>query len=96
MVVTCFAHVPFPIVLVFEGVNLHSAELVFVVQDPVYTDISPSEDIEGINESASLLKNGRFGVIVWSVKLERLSIDDMLSDTNWAEPEAGRNAYATS
>ncbi len=91
-------HVPFPMVLVFEGVNLHSAELELVEQDPVYTETSPAEDIEGMNASASLVKNGRLGVISWRVRFERYRVDDTLIDTNCdvVELAAGRKAYATS
>lgn len=64
VVVTSCAHVPFPVVLVFEGVNLHSADAEDVEQDPVYTDISPLYAIVGVNAVLSLATNGRLEVIV--------------------------------
>lgn len=82
VLVTSCAHVPFPIVLVLEGVNLHNVELVFVEQDPLYTEISPTEDMEGIKALVSLVVKGRSGVIISRLRFERLRVDDMLSDTN--------------
>lgn len=97
VVVTSCIHVPFPMVLVVEGMNLHSAELEFVEQDPVYTDISPADDMDGMNASASPVVNGRSVVRVSSVRFKRLRVEDILSDTSCVDvdPDTGRNAYAT-
>jgi hypothetical protein len=81
LVVSC-AQVPLPIVLIFEGVNLHNVELVFVEQVPLYTEISPIEEMEGIKAFVSLVVKGRSGVIISRDRLERLRVDDILSDTN--------------
>jgi hypothetical protein len=64
VVVVCIAHVPFPIVLVFVGVNIHNLVEEGVEQDPAYTDISPAEDIEDMNAVELSLVNGRLDVIV--------------------------------
>jgi hypothetical protein len=62
--VVCCSQVPFPMALVLEGVNLHSAELWDVEQEPVYTDISPMEEIDGMKAVESSLVKGRFGVML--------------------------------
>ncbi len=94
LVISC-AHVPFPMMLELSGVKRHNAELVDVTQDPVYTEISPWADMEGMKASLLLLKNGRFGDITSRTRLEGEMVDDMLSDTNsWALVSAGRKAYA--
>ena len=77
------SQVPFPIELPFVGVNLHNEELVDVEQDPVYTDISPADDIEGMKALVSLLRNGRFGEMLSRDRLDGDSVDDILRDTSW-------------
>lgn len=64
-----FVHVPSPIVLVLVGENLHSVALDDVEQEPAYTEISPADDMEGMNAVELSLENGRLDVIV---SIERL------------------------
>lgn len=80
---------PFPVVLVFKGVNLHSWELVEVEQEPAYTEISPAEDMEGMNAVESLLRNGRLGVIVSRDRFEAEIMEDMFKDKSVCLFESG-------
>ena len=80
-VVSC-SHVPFPLVLVCVGVNRHTAELVDVEQEPAYTDISPAEEIVGINAMLSSVRNGRFGVIVSRDRFDIDIVEDILRDAS--------------
>jgi hypothetical protein len=75
--------VPVPIELPFVGVNLHNEELVEVEHDPVYTEISPAEDIEGTKALVSSLRNGRSGEMLSRDRLDGDSVDDILKDTSW-------------
>lgn len=96
LVISC-AHVPFPKLLVLSDVKRHNAELVLVEQEPVYTDISPREEMDGMKASLLLLKNGRFGDMTSRARFEGEMVDDILSDTNsCALASAGRKAYARS
>lgn len=91
------AHIPSPIVLVLEGVKRHNAALLDVAQDPVYTDISLREDIDGMNALLLFLRNGRSEEMISRVRVEGETIEDILSDTNWVvSVPIGRNAYARS
>lgn len=95
-VVSC-AQVPFPISLVFEEVKLHSSELVDVVQEPVYTEISPRGDIDGMKALLLLSRNGGPAEMVWKDRFDVEMLEDMFSDTNWVvESVAGKKAYAMS
>lgn len=60
LIVCCF-HVPFPVVLVFEGVNRHSSDAA-VEHEPVYADISPAADIDGQKVLDSSWRNGKSDV----------------------------------
>lgn len=97
--VVCCVHVPFPILLAFDGVNLHSSELDAVWQEPVYTDISSVDEIEGVNATVSSLVNGRYGDMLLNVRFEVEMIEVTLKDTSWcrvSESDIGRKAYAMS
>jgi hypothetical protein len=59
-----------PILLVFEGVNLHNAALLDVEQEPAYTDTSPFEEMEGMKAALASLTNGRSGVTLSRVKFD--------------------------
>jgi hypothetical protein len=86
-------------VLVFEGVNRHSSELVEVEQEPVYTEISPAAEMDGMNALVPSLGNGRLDVIVSKDAFEVDIEEDMLRDTNWCcSPECAdwRKMYAIS
>ena len=83
--------------LVLSGVKRHSAALLLVEQDPVYTDISPSEEMDGTNASVPLLGNGRFDESVSRTRFEGEMVDDIFSDTNcFSWDSAGRKAYTRS
>lgn len=90
-------HVPFPVVLVFEGVNRHSSEVV-VEQEPVYAEISPAADIDGQKLLDSSCRNGKSDVRVCTFMFEVDIVEEMLSATSCCEePEPdGRKTYATS
>ncbi len=81
LVVSC-SHVPLPLILVLVGVNLHTAELVDVEQEPAYTDISPAAEIVGINATLSSVRNGRFGVIVSRDRFDVEIVEDILRDAS--------------
>jgi hypothetical protein len=82
VVVVSLSQVPLPILLVFDGVNLHSSALVLVEQEPVYTDMSPRASMDGMNAVASSLRNGRFGVIFSKDRFEADIVEDMLRARN--------------
>lgn len=71
------AHVPLPLMLIFDGVNLHNVELEEVEQEPAYTDISPVEEREGMKAIESSLRNGKSVVMVCRDKLAEDSVDDI-------------------
>lgn len=83
VLVVCCVHVPFPILLVFAGVNRHSSEAEAVWQEPVYTEISSMGEIEGVNAAVSSLVNGRYGEMLLNVRFEVEIIEVMLNDTSW-------------
>lgn len=76
------SHVPFALMLVFVGVNLHTEELVDVEQEPAYTDISPAEDIVGRNAILSSVTNGRSGVIVSRDRFDVDIVEDILIEAS--------------
>lgn len=80
--VVSFAHVPLP-VLVSVGVKFHNSPPEAVEQEPVYTDISPTEEIEGMNAVESSLVNGKFGVMVSRKKSDGEMVADILRDSSW-------------
>ena len=73
---------PLPLVLVFEGVNCHTAELVDVEQEPAYTDISSAEEMVGMKAMLSSVRNGRIGVIVSRGRFDVEIVDDTLRDAS--------------
>jgi hypothetical protein len=80
--VTSCSHVPLPPVFVFEGVYLHTAELLDVEQEPVYTDISSAAEIVGMKAMLSSVRNGRIGVIVTRDRFDLDMVEDMLRDAS--------------
>ena len=80
--VVSFVHIPLPVALVLSGVNLHSSALEEVEHDPAYTDISPAEDMEGMNAVELSLVNGRLDVIVSSDKFDWEIVEDILIEAN--------------
>jgi hypothetical protein len=94
VVISC-VHVPLPTALIFEGVNLHNAELVDVEQEPVYTDISPLCAMTGVNATLSLATKGKFEVRVFNCSVSWARYEEILRDTKrCASPEDGRKTYA--
>lgn len=93
VVVSC-VHVPLPTELEFAGINLHSDEPDGVVQEPVYTDISPFDAMIGINAVSSLLLKGKLEVIVVSPNVDEDKVADMLRDTRCCSDPDCRKAYA--
>jgi hypothetical protein len=81
VVVVSLFHVPFPVELVFVGVNVHNEALVDVSQDPAYTEISPSVDMDGIKASVLSLKNGRLAEMVSRGRFDWDRVEEMLIDT---------------
>lgn len=82
LVVVSFAHDPLLIVLVSVGEKLHSAALDGVEQDPAYTEISPSEDMEGMNAVELSLENGSSDVMVSMERLLWEMVVDMLMEAS--------------
>lgn len=73
-------HVPLPCVVLLSGVNRHSSGV--EEQEPVYTDISPAEEIAGMYASDSLPWNGRLADIVLNCRFDVDMLDDMFKDKN--------------
>jgi hypothetical protein len=93
-----FVHVPLPIVVEPVVENLHSAALEDVEQEPAYTEISPAEDIEGMNAVELSLVNGKLDVIVSIEKFDWKIGVYMLKEASWCASDAalGRKTYAMS
>jgi hypothetical protein len=76
------SHVPLPLALVFDGIYLHTAELLDSEQEPEYTDISSAEEIVGINAMLSSVRKGRLGVIVTRDRFDVDMVEDILRDAS--------------
>lgn len=95
----CRVQAPSPRVSGVAGMYRHNCIDVELEQEPAYTDISPSPDIEGAYVVVSLLKHGRLDVTVSKDRFDFDRVVEIFKVTSWCwdrVSELGMKAYATS